>query len=540
MAIVHPPLSCIRPASAGEYAELDILTKLAESLPDAYTLFYSVSWASQHAARDQHGELDIIVVNSAGDVALLEVKAGAVTLNENGIFKRYGGEDKDVVRQVGRQFNAVLHRLQSERMAVRLMHFLVLRDQKVDPQGCIGFPRERIADSEDCLDLPGYIHRSMGSGLPDPVQDRVCAFFLNRLALQTDVSALSGRLQAQVRKISDGLAHWVPRIDAPSGVIRVNATAGSGKTQLALHLLREARIRNENAAYICFNRPLADHVAEIAPREVLVRSFHQLCWDAAGKPQGLPDFAALVDRYVMESEQAQPDLDVLVIDELQDLQGPWVQALTCRLRSTGRLYLLDDPSQCLYGDREAIDIEGAVIVRSQENYRSPQRIVKSINVLGLTPEPVEACSPFEGSEPGFHVYQRDGGSLLRTTTQAIQSCLDKGFSLADIVVLSWRGRESSQILSDAQLGAWRTQCFDGSYDTRGNPNWTDGELRLETLRRFKGQSAPAIVLTEIHFEELGPLQKSMLFVGMTRACLHLELVVSREAETALVAQMSAE
>jgi hypothetical protein len=461
-------------------------------------------------------------------------------LNENGLFKRYGAEVKDVRHQAGRQFSAVLHRLKSERMDVRLMHFLVLRDQKVDSQGCIGFPRERIADADDCLDLPGYIQRSLGSGLSDPVQERVCAFFLNRLVLQTDVGALSGRLQTQVSKISGGLAHWVPRIEAPSGVIRVNATAGSGKTQLALHLLREARVRDEAAAYVCFNRPLADHVAGIAPRGVQVCSFHQLCWDDAGKPQGAPDFAALVDRYLVQSEQVQPDLDVLVIDELQDLRGPWVQALTGRLRSTGRLYLLDDPSQCLYGDREQIDIEGAVIVRSQENYRSPQRIVESINVLGLTFEPVQASSPFQGSEPGFHVYQRNGGSLLRTTTQAIQSCLDKGFSLSDIVVLSWRGRESSLLLNGVPLGSWRTQHFDGSYDGRGDPNWTDGELRLETLRRFKGQSAPAVVLTEIHFERLGPLEKSMLFVGMTRACLHLELVLSKEAESALFAQMSAD
>ena len=95
-------------------------------------------------------------------------------------------------------------------------------------------------------------------------------------------------------------------------------------------------------------------------------------------------------------------------------------------------------------------------------------------------------------------------------------------------------------MGDALLGAWRTQRFDGSYDERGHPNWTDGQLRLETLRRFKGQSAPAIVLTEIDFEKLGLLQKSMLFVGMTRACMHLELVLSNEAESALFVQLSAD
>jgi hypothetical protein len=57
-----------------EYVELGILKSLAARLPDGYTLFHRVDWTCAELRRDSHGELDIVVVNSAGDMAVLEVK----------------------------------------------------------------------------------------------------------------------------------------------------------------------------------------------------------------------------------------------------------------------------------------------------------------------------------------------------------------------------------------------------------------------------------------------------------------------------------
>ena len=39
----------------------------------------------------------------------------------------------------------------------------------------------------------------------------------------------------------------------------IEATAGSGKTQLALALMRQAHVAQQRCAYVCFNRALADH-----------------------------------------------------------------------------------------------------------------------------------------------------------------------------------------------------------------------------------------------------------------------------------------
>ncbi|HRP25536.1 MAG TPA: ATP-binding domain-containing protein [Thauera sp.] len=63
--------------------------------------------------------------------------------------------------------------------------------------------------------------------------------------------------------------------------------------------------------------------------------------------------------------------------------------------------------------------------------------------------------------------------------------------------------------------------------------WSEGELLIESVHRFKGQSAMGVVLAEVDFEQLDDAVRRRLFVGMTRAQLALEVVVSRAAESAL-------
>jgi replicative DNA helicase len=81
--------------------------------------------------------------------------------------------------------------------------------------------------------------------------------------------------------LASGLADWVPKISHTSNLFVIEATAGSGKTQLALNLLQTAAQHKQRACYVCFNRPLADHLAKLAPASVEVTTFHQLCRDWA-------------------------------------------------------------------------------------------------------------------------------------------------------------------------------------------------------------------------------------------------------------------
>jgi hypothetical protein len=300
---------------AGEYAELELLTTLERGLSDAYALFHSVDWSRGTGTQEQHGEIDIVVINQAGDVLLMEVKSGSVEFQPGGIFKTYGAHSKNVTAQVGLQYGALRERLKDAHLPVHLSHLLVLPNMKVQTQ-TVQWPRERIVDSDDICNIVSTISELLGAGLRQGDRfERVLAFFENRFQVVPDVSAMAGRLQQSATRLSAGLAIWVPRLQVPSGVIRVNATAGSGKTQLALRLLRDADAAGQKAAYFCFNSALADHMAHLAPVRTAAETFHDFALHVARRSGHTVDFslptafdtmASLCSQALTHSD---PDLD---------------------------------------------------------------------------------------------------------------------------------------------------------------------------------------------------------------------------------------
>ena len=539
MALIAPDLPPLSATSLGGYAEVLLIKRLASELPDAYRVFHSVEWSEGAEGSWRHGEIDIVLMNQAGHVLILEVKSGEVEFEDGRCFKRYASVRKNVSDQVKRQFSSMRRRLDEEGLKVPLHQLLVLPDVTVIA-GSVLFPRSQIVDASDMASFAQRVDRAIGGvGLSEPaVADRVCAFLENTFQVVPNVAHQINQVHVASRRLAEGLATWVPRIDTPSGIVRVDGTAGSGKTQLALALLRDARIKGLRAAYLCFNRPLADHMVRLAPASAQVETFHELA--VRTKERSDPDwrvdqrgaFDAASDALLTHLAGQSPDLDLLILDEVQDLQPEWVEGLLKRLTHSGRAYLLEDPDQQLYLDRTDFAIEDAVQVHCPDNFRSPRQLVRLINHLELTRQEIKPCGPVEGEvpEPIEYADERD---LVRATVQAVTRCLAKGFDIKDIVVVTFRGRERSILHARGELGDWHFRRATGAFDTARNPIWTEGELTLESMRRFKGQSAPAVVLTECDFEDLDALNRRMLFVGMTRAQLHLEWVLSRSASRAV-------
>ena len=539
MARLCPALPLRAALTAGDYAELELLETLERGLSGAYTLFHSVDWSQSRADHERRGEIDIVVVNQSGDVLLMEVKSGGVEFRPDGIFKTYSDGPKSVTAQIRRQVDVIRSRLKDVGLSIKLWHWLVLPDVKVQSETA-QWPRAQIVDSIEVDQIISRVGSVLGVGLGGgDVSEKVLAFFENRFRVEPDVSALAGRLQQNTTRMSAGLATWVPRIESPVGVIRVVGTAGSGKTQLALRLLRDARDMGRKAAYFCFNRPLADHMSKVAPAQTPAETFHEFALRMARRSGLAVDFssptafAEMTDRCIEVVSNAEPDLDLLVIDELQDLQPEWVQSLLSRLRPDGKAVLMEDPAQQVYMDRVQFDVVEAVTVTSQENFRSPRQLVRLINSLRLTEQEVEALSPYEGELPDPIAYEDSAGPMA-ATVQAVELCIKRGFAVEDIAVVSMSGQKSSALLNRERIGAWRLRRYTGQFDEGGNPRWTDGELLIDTVRRFKGQAAPAVVLTECDFDALDEKTKRLLFVGITRARVHLEWVLSERAFKAVL------
>lgn len=523
----------------GLMCERDVLLQLASGLPSEFLVFHNLSWSSVTNGTQCFGELDAVVLSPSGHIVLLEVKAGEVRFSAEGAFKTYGNQVKDVQRQTRIQFSAIKARLADAGLShVRIGHLLVLPDQRVET-GTVGYPLERIVDARQMPQLCQRVCQALPLS-SDPQLDPalVRRFLENRFELAPDPSTHIGQVARIMTVLSDGLATWVPRIEAPQAVYMVEATAGSGKTQLALRLLQDASDRKLRSLYVCFNRSLADHLIRVAPPHSEVCTFHELAVDHLRRNHPAasfnePDiFNRAAEQFIADSPAPTQGVDVLIIDESQDFEASWVQALLPRLKPDGRLYVMGDPDQALY-EREGFELSEATTIRSSDNFRSPRQVTAVMNVLGLTRVPLVARSAFAGDFPGFHAYGENDPGGLKATERVLNELLTQGFEAANIALISFAGRERSRILAVDQLAGLTLRKFTGQYDPAGNALWSNGGLVADTVYRFKGQSSPVVVLCEIDFETLSERERKKLFVGMSRAQLRLECIVSARTEQAL-------
>jgi len=533
MAIIHPHKALSGPITAGDYREQDLLLQLRDGLPDSFDVFHGLGWSAMHDHQQQFGELDLTVVSPDGQVLILEVKAGDVLSQDGKLIKSYGHDNiKNIGHQARKQHSVLRHRLKEAGLShVHVDAMLVLPDHRLGSEG-LAYPRERMVDATQMPAFCSIVRSSFSSGLQPEGDRRALMDFLgSQYQLYPDVGTQIGQVQQVSMRLSGGLATWVPRISHESQVYVVEATAGSGKTQLALKLLRDAAQQKQRARYVCFNRPLADHLQTLAPSRVEVTTFHQLCRDHAERAGQSLDFSSegvfkeMVNSYVQASEALPQSLDLLVIDECQDFDIEWVQALSAELSAHGRLYVLGDSNQQLY-EREPFDLPNSVRMECNDNFRSPQKVVHAINQLQLIEQRIEACSAHEGETPGFHTYDGNVDSHDKALNNCLKELWASGYAPAQVAVVSFRGVKNSRVLAMEQLGGHSTSRTTGQYDEAGNALWHEGELLVESVYRFKGQSAPGVVLCEVDFEELSPVNARKLFVGMTRGQVRVEVVLN--------------
>ncbi len=542
-------------ATGAAQREIETLTLLASALPDEYAVFHGVHWTNiernidkpgdegrnkDGAAFSVYGEIDFIVLSPAGRLLLIEQKSGFLAETEDGLAKRYAGLDKPklVKNQILRSVSALRQRFGNEGEKLGIDYLLYCPDYQVKKIEAAGIAADRIVDARQREQLPSIIRRILPADTADtagPQRERVQRFLNNVLQLVPDPSAMIGQANALVTRLSGGLATWARQLEFSPFRLRVLGTAGSGKTQLALAEFSDALAAGKKPLYVCYNRPLADHVRRLLPSGGQVASFHQLC-DSVARATGLqPDYSdpamwgALEEHLGSTALDEEWQFDTLIVDEGQDFSERWRDALLRMLRPEGRALWLEDPMQNLYG-REPVALPGWVSLRSNANYRSPRQIIEWLTALSPDGSSVDAASPFGGSHVDLLIYPDGDTDKLHTQTlQAITRCLGAGFRRQDMALISFRGRDHSQLLNLDALGNHRLKSFSGQYDLLGNPLFREGDLLAESVYRFKGQSAPAVIFTEIDFAELDEKSFRKLFVGMTRARLKLVMVSSGRA-----------
>lgn len=529
-------------ATGAAQRETETLALLAGALSADYTVYHAVHWTNLERGYSVFGDIDFIVMNPAGDLLVIEQRSGFLDETPDGLVKRYPGRSQSVVAQLARNVDALHGKLNARTNApwVRLDYLFYCPDYQVKQPHSAGLTPERIVDASRRDELPAIIRSILPPAEPGPEAAKAHRFLCDIIQLETDVSALIGRAQAMVNRISGGLAHWARQLDFSPYRLRVTGTAGSGKSQLALAEYRATLARGGRPLYLCYNRPLADHFRAIVPEGGLACTFHAFCQQRLRAAGQAPDFSqpGAFERLVDDAAKLPVDdgwrFDTVIVDEGQDFSEAWRDLAFRHATPEARLLWLEDPLQNLYG-RDPVALPGWVGMHSFANYRCPRPVVRMLQPLLPADMPIEAASPLDAGDVEILTY-RDEASLLQALKEGIRLCYSAGFRKEDVAVVTYGGRNNAQLLQHDRIGPHSMRRFTGSYDLLGSPVFTEGDVLIESVYRFKGQAAPAIVFAEIDFDSLDDRARRKLFVGATRAMMKLVLVISERSAAVLRAQ----
>ena len=542
MAIIYPDGWKELEATGAAAREIETLTLLANTLPDEYRVYHGVHWTRVQQGYQIWGDIDFAILSPSGKLLLVEQKSGFLTETPDGLVKTYSNKTKPVSFQMGRTLDGLRTRLNQycKDTKVHIETLLYCPDYTIKNIGSAGIDPSRIVDASRREHLPHIIQSILPLDVPaSPIANQVDLFLSDILSLVPNASAFVGQARTLYTRLSGGLTEWARKIECEPFRLHVIGTAGSGKTQLALSVFRDAILAGRRPLFVCYNRPLADHFIQTSPSGGMVAAYHQLCDKVCRSAGKVPDFSKGGEAFrEMESFMThfKPNdewlFDDLIVDEGQDFHTEWKDNLLKLLRPNGRAWWLEDPMQKLY-HRPDVELSGWITLRSDTNYRTPRDILGSLAHLIPLPSQIEAGSPLTGSDVDVLTYA-DTSELIEETKRAITQCIAMGYKRDMIAVITFRGREQSMLSGYDKLGPFNLRHFSGNYDLFGNPIFTEGDIAIESVYRFKGQSAPCVILTEIHFDELDEMTIRKLFVGATRATMKLTLIVSNDAAQLLL------
>jgi hypothetical protein len=517
--------------------EVDTLRRLRDELPESFSVYHGIHWTREFSGYCLFGEIDFVVVNPIGHILVIEQKNGAIEESRNQLTKWYGGKSKNVVDQLLRSIDVMRDKYGARRSTGAGLHIdylLFLPDHVVKSASAVGLSESRIVDSRSSSKLPQFIESLLAGKTTDSAADRnqVIDFLTQTLRLVPDVSSYIAAQDRAFTMLTNSLADTVARLEFKPFRLRVLGAAGCGKSQLALEFCARMVAQGRRPLFVCFNRPLADRIRPLLPAGGVSDTYHSFIDHVLSAHGARPDFGGegqspefwrrLQEQVIAMQVPESAKHGALIVDEGQDFQPEWYDILTLFMLPEAAILWLEDPEQNIYR-KEQVSLPGFVTYHDGRNFRTPRTISRFIErVLG---QKVDACNRAEGLGAMVLGYESPS-ERPALVAHRIMELIRQGFRHEDIVVISCVGREKSVFRNLDQLGPFRLRRFTGAYTPDGQQQYTDSRILWDTLYRFKGQQAPTVILVDIEADSDEDRMRRLLYCGMTRATVRLELVVN--------------
>ena len=533
MARLFPPDLAVERIES--YAEARTVDTLRRDLPHDWWVVHSCHWTLPRGRGIGQGEIDIVVVSPAGGLALIEQKNGAVEIEGNDYVKHYATRTKSISRQLARNREALLQKFEraGATKPVGVVSVLYFPDAIVTRLQGAALDALTVVDHAEAPHLADRVRTLIEAGAPDPVRVKsILQFFEGEIDLQPSLHALDEASSSARVRLAGPLTQILDGFEMNPMRLRIEASAGSGKSELVLRLAQRAVQRGRHTLVTCFNRPLATLLRAHLPVDVTVDTYLGVCKrlaEALALPVSFPGsvdaafWDHLQDRLTAAlAEHGVPyawHYDTILVDEAQDLDGQALDRLMQLLRPSGDLVWVGDPEQNLRGESMSSP-PGFATFRVLTNYRTPRGIATELGTIA--PPGVVFANPVEGT--GVQVIASSRTTLAHHVAAEVDRLLAAGYRHADLMVLTLGGLRHLQ-WADAGVGRHRVMRFTGDYTADGQQIMTEGDLYLDSVARAKGQQRAHVIIAgvdlgQIHATAMG----RQLYVALTRATVGASLL----------------
>jgi hypothetical protein len=546
-------------------AERELFEEFRDACPDEWTVLHSLDVAKRWKDRP-FGEADFVVLVPGAGILCLEAKS-YVYRDADGMwhYEPNGpGTPRSPFDQASGAMWAVLDWL-GKRGAPRVVaaSAVIVPDMDVrsDGGGSIEWGNWQLIDRGrylskslerhvlDCLDA----QRALLSDPPAPMSREDAAKITRMLRAEVECyespRARIERATEEAKRYTDE-QFKVLDLFGDNPRFLVNGLAGTGKTLLAIEIVRRAVSSGQRVLLACFNTMLGEWLTqEIEPlgNACTAGTVHEFMREITGDDRSAPadddmywsetlPVAAL--EVLTDPNSAFKPFDLIVLDEAQDViaTDAYLNVLDAALvqgLARGRwVFLGDFARQAIYKPLDGSPQEvlerfigyQPPVVRLDKNCRNTPRVSHAAgSIAGFSAGEGyrQALREDDGREPLVLFYDGEK-TRVKQLLRALEALHSDGFHPGEIVVLS---RRSIANCSAGQIDSqpWRDRLKPLEHAGATHAGY-------DSIYRFKGREAPAVVLCDI--DPLGDWRTGMteddvrglLYVGVTRAVSRVAIV----------------
>lgn len=534
-----PQMIPANPVDGCPGSEATVFEALKEGLPKDWIVIHSKRFVlpgTHRHPRSIEREVDFIIFNPKRGYIGLEVKGGKeIGRDQDGWYSvDYYGKKHRLNKDPGAQAQSAIHTM--KRYLEDLPDFAgwspaygwgvcfpgVTVNQNLDA----ALPKEYVVDKAGLNNIREelekvFIANGMNEGLiPQAKIDAFLRALAPTFKLAPSLSSKFDSERPTLVRLTEEQNDILDMFEEFNRVA-VKGAAGTGKTVVAMEKARRLAASGKRVLFLCYNRPLADHLSDKAEGYV-VETFHRfaksMCQRAGIKfnePHEVEQKSKFWDNDAAEllenALQIYPDerYDAVIVDEAQDFKSVWWIPVESMLADGDKstLYVFFDPNQQIYGGGPAdeLGLKGTTL---KYNCRNTKKIADySCKLVELEPI-VKPGSP-EGENVIHSKSSKDGKDMVDAVRKLVHKLVgENGIQTSQIAILTTGKVEHSPIHKVGKLGNISLVPL----NQKPGPN----EVRFSTLHRFKGLEADVVIVCDVkaNAEESSPKH---LYVATSRA-----------------------